>query len=136
MASYNVGKRSPLFQRHFVFHRIFGEKGRFNWIPDFLFGALEPWLVDNMLPLQIYYIGVLASVDTVFYNRLKKELVSIYSPLSLHRKRSANHLFETIFGPASIKSHFQTLNSYEMYGFLSLLLYWTGFYNNKTLSRP
>ena len=95
--------------------------GRVDWIPDFLFSASEPWLVDDFSSLQICYIGALAHVDGVFCGRLKKELASCYSPPSLHRTRSADHLFETVFGPASIESHFQTLTSFEMDSFLSCL---------------
>ena len=95
--------------------------GRVDWIPDFLFSASEPWLVDDFSSLQICYIGTLALVDAVFCDRLKKILASYYSPPSLHRTRSADHLFETTFGPASIESHFGTLAPYEMYTFLSCL---------------
>ena len=95
--------------------------GRADWIPDFLFSASEPWLVDDFSSLQICYISTLALVDAVFCDRLKKILASYYSPPSLHRTRSADHLFETTFGPASIESHFRTLASFEKHSFLSCL---------------
>ena len=90
-----------------------------EWIPDFLFNASEPWLVDELSSLQICCIGTLAHVDAVFCNRLKNKLASYHSPPSLRRTRSADHLFESIFGLASIESHFRTLASYEMDGLLS-----------------
>ena len=105
----------------FQFIFIISSIGRVDWIPDLLFSASEPWLVDDFSSLQICYIGALAHVDAVFCDRLKKELASCYSPPSLHRTHSADHLFETVFGPASIESHFQTLNSFDMDRFLSCL---------------
>ena len=106
-----------------VFYDIFMDisVGRIDWIPDFFCGASEPLLVDELSSLQICCIGTLARVDAVFCDRLKKELASYYSSLSLHRTHSANHLFDTIFGLASIESHFRALTSYEMTKFLSLL---------------
>ena len=95
--------------------------GRIEWIPDFLFGASEPWQVNDMSPLQICCIGTLARSDAVFRDRLKKDLARYYSPTSLRRTHSADHLFEAYFGPASIESHFRTLDSDEMYEFLSFL---------------
>ena len=95
--------------------------GRIDWIPDLLFGASEPWQVDEMCSFQICCIGTLARSDTVFCDRLKKELASYYSPASLLRTCSADHLFQISFGPASIERHFHTLDPNEMYGFLSLL---------------
>ena len=94
---------------------------RIDWIPDLLFKASEPWLVDDFSSLQICCIGTLAHVDAVFCDRLKKELASYYSLPSLRRTRSADHLFEPIFGRASIESHFRTLTIDEMYSFLVLL---------------
>ena len=86
-----------------------------------MFNASEPWLVEELSSLQICHIGILAYADGLFCNRLKNELASNYSPPSLRRTRSADHLFESIFGLASIKSHFGTLVSTDMHGFLSLL---------------
>ena len=106
------------------FWRIFVNSpavGRIDWIPDLLFGASEPWQVDEMSSFQICCIGTLARSDTVFCDRLKKELASYYSPASLLRTCSVDHLFETIFGPASMESHFRALDSDETYEFLSLL---------------
>ena len=94
---------------------------RTDWIPDLLFKASEPWLVDDFSSLQICCIGTLAHVDAVFCDRLKKELASCYSPPSTRRRRSADYLFEITFGPASIESHFRTLAPYVMYRFLSWL---------------
>ena len=106
-----------------VFTNIFVKKriGNIEWIPDFLFNASEPWLADELSSLQICCIGTLAHVDAAFCDRLKKDLTSYYSPPSLRRTPSADHLFESIFGLASIQSHFRTLVSNHMYGFLSLL---------------
>ena len=112
-----LGAKSEVFTELFMY----GRGGGIEWIPDFYFNASEPWLVDDFSSLEICCIGILAQVDSVFCDRLKKELASYYSPLSLHRKRSADHLFETIFGPASIESRFRTLASHEPYQFLSLL---------------
>ena len=74
-----------------------------------------------MTSLQVCYIGTLALVDAVFCDRLKKELASYYSPPSLRRTLSIDHLFENVFGTASIESHFRTLTSHEMHSFLSFL---------------
>ena len=109
--------------KSFIFYDIFmyNDVGRIDWIPGFLFKSSEPWLVDELSSLQMCFIGTLARVDAVFCDRLKRELASYHSSTSLRRTRSADHLFETIFGPASIESHFQTLASYEMYRFLECL---------------
>ena len=109
---------SKVFNHLFVYR---SEAGRIAWIPDFLFDASEPWLVDDFSSLQICCIGTLARIDAVFCDRLKKELASCCSPPSLHRTRTPDDLFEINFGPASIESHFRTLNTHEMYIFLSFL---------------
>ena len=109
---------SKVFDYLFVYR---SDAGRITWIPDFLFDASEPWLVDDFSSLQICCIGTLALVDAVFCDRLKKEMASRYSPPSLHRTRTADLQFEINFGPASIESHFRKLESYEMYNFLLVL---------------
>ena len=106
-----------------IFNFIFMDTGvgHIDWIPGFLFKSSEPWLVDELSSLQMCFIGTLARVDAVFCDRLKRELGSYHSSTSLRRTHSADHLFEAFFGPASIVSHFRTLNSYRMYAFLAYL---------------
>ena len=123
MHSFLASGGRVLAAESFCFQRIFIDLkiGRIDWIPGFLFNVSEPWLVDDFSSLQICCIGILAHVDAVFCDRLKKELASCYSPPSLHRTRSADHLFETIFGRASIENRFRALTSYETLEFLAIL---------------
>ena len=106
-----------------VFEHVFirSSLGRIDWFPDFLFNSSEPWLIDDFSSLQIRLIGILAHVDAVFHNRLKRELASYRTTASLGRTPFVDNLFETSFGTASIESHFRTLSQDQPYHFLSLL---------------
>lgn len=94
-----------------------------DWIPDLLFNTSEPWLLDDLSRLQICIIGVLAHADAAFKHRLKieLELTHYHSPSLSDRTPSADSLFETDFGMATLERHFRTLDSYEVYLFWSLV---------------
>ena len=94
-----------------------------DWIPDLLFNTPEPWLLDDLSRLQICIIGVLAHADAAFKHRLKieLELTHYHSPSLSDRTPSADSLFETDFGMATLERHFRTLDSDEVYPFLSLV---------------
>ena len=99
----------------------FTYKGCIDWISDCLSITSEPWPVDDLSSLEICLIGTIAHADAVFRNRLKRELCSYRSSVSSNGAAFVDHLFETTFGTASIESHFRTLNTDQMYGFLALL---------------
>ena len=95
--------------------------GRVDWIPEILFNSSEPWLVDDFSSLDICLIGTVARVDSVFRDRLKNEMASYRSPVSLFRAPFMENLFETTFGTASIQSHFGALTEVTRYRFLAFL---------------
>ena len=101
--------------------RVFFKHGRIDWIPDYLLDPLEPWLVDDLSSLQICLIGALAHVDAIFCDRLRKELASYHSPVSVGQPSFGDYLFETTFSAASIEHHFRRLEGDQMRDLLSLL---------------
>ncbi len=94
---------------------------RIEWVPELLFNASEPLLVDEFSSLQICLIGTLAHVDAPFRDRLKKEMARYRSPDPRGRFSFADDLFETTFGTVTIASHFHKLHRFEKYDFLSTL---------------
>ena len=100
---------------------LYRRTARVDWIPEILFNSSEPWLVDDFSSLEICLIGTVARVDSVFRDRLKNEMASYRSPVSLFRAPFIENLFETTFGTASIQSHFSALTEHARYRFLSLL---------------
>lgn len=109
--------KSHVLKGILFYHRV----GGVDWIPDYLFRSSESWVVDDFSSLDICLIGTVAHVDSVFRDRLKRELASYRSLDSTVRTHFVDDLFETTFGTASIESHFRTLPQDQIYEFLSLL---------------
>ena len=87
--------------------------GNVNWIPGLLFKSPQPWLLDDFSSLEICLIGIVARVDAVFRDQLKRELANYRPPPSLSRTNFADNLFEATFGYASIERHFRTLSNWD-----------------------
>ena len=120
----NYGGKVFAADTGYVLSHLFKWRGsHVDWIPDLLFNTSESWSPDDLSRSQVCIIGVLAHADAAFKHRLKieLELTHYHSPSLSDRTPSADSLFETHFGMATLERHFRTLDSDELYPLLSLV---------------
>ena len=77
----------------------------FSWVEDWFVSLQELVLTDDMQPLAICSIGVIAATNPEFRDRVKRKLYGYRAPTSKDGSFLIDALFETHFGAAAVQYH-------------------------------
>ena len=92
----------------------------FDCIRDCLAGQLEPWIVDDLMPLDTWLIGILAHTDPSFRKYLETYMNSFRSTFA-YKRFSSDSLFQSVFGIANIVARVEQAPRQERVEFLKVI---------------